>query len=154
MLRLIPPPLHRRLYRVAHALRLRWLRLRGGDVHGCSVVARDAAGRLLLVRHSYGSDAWEFPGGGVHRGEDAQRAACREFAEELGCGLRDVAWLGRVEEPFHGATNVVEVFTGLVDGEPRADRREIVEVGFFAPDALPARASGRVARRVAMLAGR
>ena len=154
MLHLIPAPLHRRLYRIAHAVRLRWLRLRGGTIYGCSMVARDAAGRVLLVRHSYGSDAWEFPGGGMRRGEDAEAAVRREFAEELGCGLREVEWLGRMEDPFHGATNVVEVFTGLVDGEPRPDGRELVAVRFFAPDALPQPSSRRVARRMEMLAGR
>ena len=152
MLHLIPPPLHRRLYRLAHAARLRWLRLRGGNIYGCSMIARDDAGRVLLVRHSYGPDRWEFPGGGLRRGEDPEVAVRREFAEELGCGLREVVWLGRVEEPFNGATNVVEVFAGLVDGEPRADAREIVEVGFFTPDALPQPVTSRVARRLAMLA--
>ena len=27
-------------------------------------------GEVLLVRHTYGPERWELPGGGVHRGED------------------------------------------------------------------------------------
>jgi 8-oxo-dGTP pyrophosphatase MutT (NUDIX family) len=151
MLRLIPPRLHRSLYRLAHAVRRRWLRLRGGAVHGCSIVARDAAGRVLLVRHSYGGGSWECPGGGVKKGESAEAAARREFAEELDCALTGLVHLGRVCETYHGAANVVDVFSGLVDGEPRADGREIVEARFFAVDALPVAPGGMAARRIELL---
>jgi len=150
MLRLIPAPLHRQLYRFAYAMRKRWLNLRGGTLHGCSVVARDGQGRVLMVRHSYGSGRWEFPGGGIGSHEEPATAASREFAEELGCGLIDLRLLGVIEEPYHGAVNVVHVFTGLADGEPRADGREIVEARFFAREELPALGS-KAERRVQML---
>lgn len=151
MLRLIPTPLHRWLYRFAHALRRRWLRLRGGKIEGCSVIARDDQGRLLMVRHSYGGGGWEFPGGGVGRGENSEAAARREFREELGCGLDGLTRLGTIEEPYHGAINVVHVFAGLVEGEPRADGRELVEARFFPRDALPAPPGGTAAGRVDLL---
>lgn len=149
---LIPAALHRQLYRVAHRLRGAWLRLRGGEVHGCSIIARDAAGRVLLVRHSYGSGWWAFPGGGMRRGEDPLAAALREFAEELGCTIRDPVHLATVVEQFHGARNVAHIFTGLIDGEPRPDGREVVEARFFAPDALPLQTAPNVQRRLALLA--
>lgn len=151
MLRLIPAALHRRLYRVAHAVRRSWLRLRGGTVHGSNVIARDARGRVLMVRHSYGGGGWEFPGGGMGRGEDPEAAARREFLEELGCGLEEVSFLGTVEEPYHGATNVVHVFTGVVAGEPRVDGRELVEARFFPRDALPEPLRRKAASRLALL---
>ncbi|MFC3096829.1 NUDIX domain-containing protein [Alteraurantiacibacter palmitatis] len=151
MLHLIPASLHRQLYRVAHRLRGLWLRLRGGEVHGCSIIARDATGRVLLVRHSYGSGWWAFPGGGMHRGEDALAAALREFAEELGCTVTDPVHLATVEEMFHGARNVAHIFTGLIDGEPLPDGREIIAAQFFAPDALPPDTAPNVQRRLALL---
>ena len=151
MLRLIPAPLHRAAYRVAHFLRCKWLRQRGGTVYGCAVVARDGEGRLLLVRHSYGPDCWEFPAGARRRSESAEATARREFREEVGCAIEEVAHLGQVAEPYHGATNVVDVFTGRIEGEPRADGREIVEVGLFAPESLPAPLGVTARRRLEML---
>jgi 8-oxo-dGTP pyrophosphatase MutT (NUDIX family) len=153
MLRLIPPPLHRLLYRVAYALRGRWLRLRGGRVYGSNVIARDARGRLLMVRHSYGSRNWQFPGGGIGRREGPEAAARREFAEELRCGLAGLAFLGTIEEPYQSAVNVVHVFTGIVDGEPAVDGRELVEARFFARHELPRPLGRKAARRIEMLDG-
>jgi len=148
---LIPAPLHRLLYRVAHSSRKRWLRWRGGEVHGCSVIARDAAGRVLLVRHSYGSGLWSFPGGGINRGEEPAMGAAREFSEELRCGLTDLRHLGTLDEQFHGARNVAHVFTGDISGEPRPDMREIVEARFFGLDDLPENRSRMVDARLELL---
>lgn len=151
MLHLIPAALHRRLYRLAHVARRCWLRLRGGEVHGCSVIARDAEGRVLMVRHSYGSGSWEFPGGGIGRGEAPEEAARREFAEELGCGLAGLTFLGTIEEPYHGAINKVRVFTALVDGDPRPDGRELVATRFFRRDELPVPLGRKAASRLGLL---
>ncbi len=147
MLHLIPAPVHRALYRLAHQLRRRWLRMVGGEVQGCSIIARDAAGRVLLVRHSYGSRLWAFPGGGMKQGEDVLAAAAREFAEELRCGLIDPQHLGTLDEMFHGARNLAHVVTGLADGEPRPDMREVVEARFlpWRPCPLGSRARWRCA---------
>jgi 8-oxo-dGTP pyrophosphatase MutT (NUDIX family) len=149
MLRLIlPRPLHRGLYRVADRLRRAWWRLRRPRVHGCRVLALDDAGRVLLVRHSYGSSTWAPPGGGLKRGEDPLRAAARELAEEAGCRL-DAAWeVALIEESFSGATNVVHVIAGALAGTPEADGRELVDVALFASDALPQPMSDRMRKNL------
>jgi 8-oxo-dGTP pyrophosphatase MutT (NUDIX family) len=104
-----------------------------------------------MVRHSYGSRNWQFPGGGVRKEEGPEAAARREFAEELRCGLAELAFLGTIEEPYQSAVNVVHVFTGIVDGEPAVDGRELVEARFFARHELPRPLGRKAARRIEML---
>jgi len=137
MLHLIPAPLHRTALRLAHGLRKIWWRWRKPYVIGCRVLALDAEGRVLLIRHSYGSRSWMPPGGGMARGEHPIAAALRELGEEAGCTLEDAAEVAMVEEDLHGAVNRVHVVAGRLSGEARVDRREAIAAEFFAPDALP-----------------
>ena len=138
-------------YRVAWHLRKVWLRVRGGTIRGCMVIALDDQGRVLLVRHSYGTGHWAFPGGGRGRNENPEHAARREFAEELGCALGDLSWLGQSRVNHHGATNELDVFAGPVAGTPRPDGIELVEARFFARDDLPQPLSRSVAREISRL---
>jgi len=117
-------------------------------MHGCIMIARDDQGGVLLVRHSYGSGSWQFPGGGVGRRELPEAAIRREIAEELSCEAATLTALGSIEQTYHGAINIVHVFTGTLDGTPRADGRELIEVRFFPPDDLPAELSDRVRRQL------
>lgn len=137
MLRLIPPPLARSGFRLAHALRKQWWRMARPDLLGCRVLAFDAQGAVLLIRHSYGSGCWMLPGGGVARGEDPVAAAIRELREEAGCLLHAAVAVALVDEELHGARNRVHVIAGHVRDAVRADGREVVEAAFFAADLLP-----------------
>lgn len=52
----------------------------------CAVIRRD--GQILLAQRPEGkrlAGLWEFPGGKVDPGEDAEQALHRELMEELGC---------------------------------------------------------------------
>ena len=138
MLHLIPAPLHRALYRLAHAARLYWWRVRRPKITGCSAVVCDAAGSVLLVRHSYGRGGWALPGGGVRRGEDPAETVMRELAEETGVRLERVTAFGVLDEALSGARNRVHLFAAVTRDTPRADGRELVEVRFFPLARLPA----------------
>lgn len=151
MLHLIPAPLHRAALRLAHWLRKRWWRYRKPQIRGVVVIARNEAGQVLLVRHSYGAGHWTFPGGGLRKGEDPKAAASREFSEELGCQAESLALAGIHEGLLHGAPSRMHVFVGKVAGIPRPDGREIAEAGFFTPDTLPQPSANRVAMGLEML---
>lgn len=137
MLQSIPAPLHRIGLRLAHALRKRWWRIAKPLLLGCRVLALDGEGRLLLIRHSYGSDKWTLHGGGMARGEDALETARREFTEETGARLADARLIAVHDEPLFGAINRVHVVAGRIEGVPQADGREIAVLGCFSLGELP-----------------
>lgn len=149
MLHLIPAPLHRQLYRFAHAVRLRLWRLGMPRRMAAFVLATDGEGRVLLVRHSYGHPVWSLPGGGIGRNEDPQAAAIREFAEELGCAIENLQPLRRADADLPDTTDLRHVFAARLAGTPVPDGREIVEARLFAPEALPPNLGRLTARRIA-----
>jgi len=144
MLHLIPAPLHRRLYRVAYWARSLWWRTLRPTVQGCRIVALDDGGRVLLIRQSYGSNAWVTPGGSMGRAEEPVACAVRELAEETGCLLVEARKVAQVLERPMGAFNIVHVVVGRARGTLAPDHREVDEAAWFSPDALPHDASAGV----------
>ncbi|MEO6093021.1 MAG: NUDIX domain-containing protein [Novosphingobium sp.] len=142
---LIPARVHRWVLRIVHGLRVHWWRWRRSKLVDCRVVAIDTRGRVLLVRHSYGSGVWMLPGGGPRSGEEPLATAARELREETGCILEGAI---EVAAPDQTANPVAYVVVGRTSGTPRADRREIIEAAFFAPDALPEPTSRALASRL------
>ena len=106
---------------------------------GVRAVVIDPAGRIFLVKHSYVT-GWHLPGGGVETGETVLEALARELVEEGGIAavgpptLHGIFFNVRVSRRDHIAVYVVRDFTQ--EGGPR-HAHEIVDHGFFAPDALP-----------------
>ncbi|MDP3550312.1 MAG: NUDIX domain-containing protein [Novosphingobium sp.] len=150
MLSFLPGPVHRMALRTAHRLRLHWWRLTKRKVRGCNVIAANAEGHVLLVRHSYHArDTWMLPGGGLGRDESPLGTAARELREETGCVLRGAVHVGTVTINRNGWTNLIELVSGQADGTPAPDGREIEEARFFAPDALPENTSGPVREMIA-----
>lgn len=126
----------------------RWQRALTMGARGL-VVAPD--GRVLLVRQTY-VRGWVLPGGGVEFGESVETALSRELDEEAGIGLAGPPELfglyynHSVFPGDHVALYVVRQWTQLRAVTPNA---EIAEVGFFAPDALPAETTAGTRRRIA-----
>jgi 8-oxo-dGTP pyrophosphatase MutT (NUDIX family) len=110
-----------------------------GMTLGVRAVVLDPAGRVFLVKHSYVA-GWHLPGGGVETDETVLAALGRELLEEGGItahgtpALHGVFFNVRVSRRDHIVVFVVRDFAQ--DGGPRHPR-EIVDHGFFAPDALP-----------------
>lgn len=111
-------------------------------------------GRVLLVRTSIGSQRWDFPGGGVKRGEDPQRCAQRELREETGITLdaSQLKLLGEqrrsLNKSQHGWPHAIfKWYSVQLDQQPDFKVRrplEIIEIGWFDPVALPNNVSPRV----------
>ena len=104
-------------------------------------------GRLLMVREK--SDGlWCLPGGWADVGDVPSEAAVREVREESGfeCAARKVIGVfdaNRGGEPLSAFHAFKIIFLcDLTGGEARPDH-EILEVGFFARDALPPLSTNR-----------
>lgn len=143
-----PMPASRRLLvRLIHG----WGRLTRSVTLGVRAVVIDEAGAVLLLRHSY-VPGWHLPGGAVDPGESADAAVLRELFEETAVtptapprlhGLLLNRHLGGRD---HVAVYVIDRFERGVANVPN---REIVEIGFFAPGALPPDTSPATRRRIA-----
>jgi len=103
-------------YRVAAQL-LRVLRpLVPIDWGGVKCVLTDGD-KVLLVRHTYGSRAWDLPGGGRRRGESPVDAARREMREELGLDGLDWRSLGQLRAYTERHRQTLQVY-GAEVSEP------------------------------------
>ena len=108
---------------------------------------------ILLVRQGYGKRYWSLPGGSMEssqsgRCESVEQAAVREAKEETGLDVRLTRLVGVYSKPGQDALAVcfeAEVTGGSV--QEAAD--EIVEWGYFSPDALPAPVRNHLRQRIA-----
>lgn len=124
-----------------------------GSALGAAVVIRDEAGRVLLVRHSYGGLNWEVPGGGSEPGESVAETAIREAREELGVPIALGRLVGVYWEPHWRDDLGMHhfVFTAVL-GQALPERSpqpaEISGWGWFDPSQLPRPLSDFTARRI------
>lgn len=65
-----------------------------------AIVLMNADGRLFWARR-IGQDAWQFPQGGIRKGESPEEALYRELHEEIGLYPNDVKLLGRTDNWLH-----------------------------------------------------
>ncbi len=71
------------------------------------IIVSSAEGKVLWARRVGGKDAWQFPQGGIKKGETHEQALYRELSEEIGLSVDDVeivsctsSWL-RYQLPKH-----------------------------------------------------
>lgn len=113
---------------------------------GASVIAVNEAGEILLQRR--GDDgSWAYCGGSVELGERVEEAAAREFHEETGLTAHRLELFNVFSGPelYHVYPNGDEVHNVDIlficrdfSGTLTVDGDEVLELGFFPPDALPA----------------
>ena len=131
-----------------------WRFSRGATL-GARAMVIDGHGRIFLVKHSY-VEGWHLPGGGVEPGETFLTALTRELAEEGNIvmtappRLHGIFFNKRSSRRDHVVLYVVREFRQ--DAVPRPNY-EIIEHGFFAPDALPDRVSRATRARIAEVLG-
>ena len=115
-----------------------WRFSRGATL-GARAMVIDGQGRIFLVKHSY-VEGWHLPGGGVETGETSLTALKRELAEEGNIvmtappQLHGIFFNNRTSRRDHVALYVVREFRQDTPPQPNY---EIIEHGFFAPNALP-----------------
>lgn len=106
---------------------------------GAVCVIERPDGHILLVRQAYRRQ-WGIPGGLLERGEDTAAAARREVLEEVGIAVELLGPPAVVVDPEPQRVDVIyrarPVSLAEVS-EARPSSPEIVEMGWFAPDALP-----------------
>ena len=150
-------PKEPRLIRLPPKVFLAFARWKRGMTLGIRAACFDRDGRVFLIRHTY-VRGWYFPGGGVEPGETMEESLGRELMEEGGIRLDAPAplfgmYLNRhVSRRDHVAVYVIRQFSQ--DRMPERNR-EIIDCGFFAPDALPPDTTAGTRLRIAeVLEGR
>ena len=139
---------------ITRAMHFYWRFSRGATL-GARAMVIDGSGRIFLIRHSY-VDGWYLPGGGVETGETLLAAIARELVEEGNIVmtappvLHGIFLNKRVSPRDHVALFIVREFR---QERRRVPNREIVEHGFFAPDALPEGATRATRARIAEVMG-
>lgn len=143
-------PIRRQGYRVAHRLLRSWWFIARPHVSGVKCALTDG-NRVLLVRHTYGNQEWDLPGGGIRRGEKPVAAARREMEEELGVQLDNPRPLGTISLRAYRARDRIHCFhADIGPAELTIDEGELAEAAWFERDELPS----EVGRYVHALLGR
>jgi len=133
----LPVAIRRTAYRVAYVLLRIYSFLPRRQVNGVKCVLTDGE-RLLLVRHTYGPDEWDLPGGAVKSGELPLTAARREMREELGITIDTWRELGDIFGHVRRRHDLLHCFQASIDAAQLViDRGEIEAVDWFTPTQLP-----------------
>jgi 8-oxo-dGTP pyrophosphatase MutT (NUDIX family) len=136
------------LLRLAYQLYQLKLRILRPITLGVRIMLIDR-GRIVLVRHTY-QEGWQFPGGGMKRGETTAEAARREAMEETGARLlRDPVLFGIYTHLAEGKSDHIALFLSedFVLEQP-TDRWEIAACELFDLRALPDGLSSGYRRRI------
>lgn len=98
----------------------------------CAILQRDDT--FLLAQRPEGKHLalmWEFPGGKVEPGEEAEHALRRELREELGCEVEIVAALPRSSHAYErGVVEMIPFVCTLAEGSPEPQKHEHADLAW------------------------
>lgn len=107
------------------------------------------ARRVLLVRHSYGAENWELPGGAAERDESVLETAIREVREETGLDVVPSCLGGVYYVRSHNQHHFLFICRlAAADQTPRPTSPEITDCGFWPVHNLPRPISDFTIRRI------
>ena len=93
---------------------------------------------ILMLKKTFGSTKWVFPGGAVKDGEDKKHACIREIKEDLGVILSDVSYLGCFTQNVHHRKETMHCFSAHVKSKEMSLAQDRVqEAGWFKLSKLP-----------------
>lgn len=124
-----------------------------GMTLGTRTAVFDAAGQVLLVRHTY-APGWLLPGGGVERGETIIQSAIRELREEAGVIAEGDPILHGIclnDQAFPG-DHVAVLSLRRFTREHFRPNNEIAAAEFFTPADLPRDVTPGTRRRLEEIA--
>ncbi|GGG69132.1 NUDIX hydrolase [Paenibacillus radicis (ex Gao et al. 2016)] len=104
---------------------------------GAAAVILDDEGRVLLVKHSYGKNNWDLPGGKAEDDESAEETASRETLEEVGLEVRMGTLTGIYYDPDYDMHHFVFIAYNDAHRVPQPSSPEILECRFCSIDELP-----------------
>lgn len=117
-------------------VRLYWFVFRP-HTEGVKVILENEQDELLLVRHTYGSRDWTFPGGSMKSGESPAQTARREMKEELSVQIYDLQVHGSFVSTKEYKRDHITVCSGRVTEKLNRSPFEIAETKWFGRDSLP-----------------
>lgn len=106
-------------------------------VSAAAVVVNETNEVLLLNHVLRPFSGWGLPGGFIDHGEQPEEAIRRELKEEAGIELKELKMYSIRTVNRH----VEIIFSALADGDARVMSHEIMDLGWFANDALPEKVS-------------
>jgi 8-oxo-dGTP diphosphatase len=105
---------------------------------GAAAFIVDEAGKVLLVKHTYGRLNWELPGGGAESNESPAETAVREVREETLLVVVARHMTGCYYAPENDSLHFVFWCDRQDPGAvPRPGDAEISECRFWPPESLP-----------------
>lgn len=101
----------------------------------CSALIERGGEYLMARRRDIGF--WNLPGGGLEAGEAVEEGLAREVMEEIGITIRVVRLVGVYSKPQKNEIVLTFLCKLATEDEPGTSD-EVSEIGWFAPDKLPA----------------
>lgn len=126
--------------RLPYRIRLRIIRVTQKKfTASVAVIITNRQGKVLLLEHLLRpGSGWGIPGGFIEHGEQPEAAARREIREETGIELENIRMLR-----LHTINRHIEfMFRAESDDTAQVKSREIISLGWFAVDEMPAEMSG------------